>query len=325
MTTTDLPPPTDRDRIEPDGFDPPDVDPADDEIVVLETVDSPALEDVPPEDVPPEDDLGGDAADELSISDMDPRMRERWIVARREEGRRRLRVLVGVIGAASLLGIAFLVAHSPLLGADTVEVRGATLTGPAAVRAAARIGDGAPLLFLDEATIARRVEAIPEVDRAKVTTSLPNTVVISVTERQPVAWVRTSGSMPFATVDGDGRILRLSAAPPPLLAEVVRRGAPNAAPVGTPGRRVAEPTPFRGLRALPSALRLQVRSVAPRGREWIMTIGGDPPIVGEIRFGPMTDMARKSESALAVIEELGRRGRRAASLDVSVPGSPITR
>ena len=134
------------------------------------------------------------------IAPVDPRMRDRWVAARRQEGRRRLRVVVALVSAASIVGIGYLVAHSPLLGAHTITIRGAVQTPPAAVRAAAHIRDGAPLLFLDEAAIARRVEAVPGIDRARITTDLPGTVVVTVTERQPIAWTRMTGPAPIALV-----------------------------------------------------------------------------------------------------------------------------
>ena len=51
---------------------------------------------------------------------VDPRMRERWIEARRTEGRRRLWIVGCVTAVVALVGIGYVVARSPLLGADTV-------------------------------------------------------------------------------------------------------------------------------------------------------------------------------------------------------------
>jgi len=132
----------------------------------------------------PFDELG----DELDVFDdvVDPRLRARWVEARRAEGRRRLYVICAVVGTLAVGVIAYVIAHSSLLGAGTVQVHGVPATAASEIRAAARIPDGSPLLFLDEGAIARRVEALPTVARAQVSTELPSTVVIRVTERVPL-------------------------------------------------------------------------------------------------------------------------------------------
>ena len=253
------------------------------------------------------------------IAGVDPRMRERWVVARREEGRRRLRLVIAVVGVASLLGIAYLVANSPLLGADTIRVRGTSRIPAGAVRAAARISDGAPLLFLDHGAIERRVEALPDVRRARVTTELPNTVVIFVTERVPVAWMHTAEPGTIAVVDADGRVLRRVPTPPALVPEVVGAGLAT-----VPGHTVASPGAFRALGALPAALRVRVLTFKVSAGHGTLTIGGAPPDAGAIRLGAITDMRRKGEVALGVLADLASRQQRVAWLDVSVPGAPFT-
>ena len=224
------------------------------------------------------------------------------------------------MGLLSLVGVAFLVAQSPLLGAETVTVEGAGQTSVAQVRAAAKVEDGTPLLFLDTADVARRVESLPAVARAEVETELPNTVVVTVVERVPVAWIRTVGPSPIAVVDATGRVVRLAVAPPAGLPEVV--GVGNVARLGT---TVAKGVGFRGLAALPAALRGQPRTFTVSNGQASMTITGTPPTVGTVVFGPMTDMKRKGIAALAVIDDLVSRGQRVGELDVSVPDAPITR
>ena len=70
---------------------------------------------------PPFDELG----DELDVFDdvVDPRLRARWVEARRAEGRRRLVVLCAIAGTIALGVIAYVIAHSSLLGAGTVDPR----------------------------------------------------------------------------------------------------------------------------------------------------------------------------------------------------------
>ncbi len=250
---------------------------------------------------------------------VDPRMRDRWVTARRAEGRRRLRILAGVVGFFSVLGIAYLIAQSPLLGADTITVKGAAGVTPDQIRTAAHIEDGAALLFLDTGRVARRVEALPGVARARVETDLPNTVVITVTERVPVAWTRTTGTVPIAVVDASGRVIRLVAQPPPALPEVVAPGG-----VVVPGATVTDAVAYRGLGALPAPLRLLARTLTVRAGEGRLTISGSPPVADTVAFGPMTGMRQKGIAAMAVLNDLVSRDQRDGVLDVSVPGAPTT-
>jgi Cell division septal protein len=265
-------------------------------------------------------DLTRDDPNAPAIGGVDPRMRDRWVEARRAEGRRRLRIAIAVIGIASLVGIAYLVAHSPLFGADTIRVRGAGQTPPDAVRAAARIADGSPVLFLDAGAIEKRVEAVPGIDRATVTTELPSTVVITVTERQPVAWMRATGTAPIALVDGTGRVVARLSAIPASLPKVV--GVGSVAPLG---RSVGDPAPFRGLTSLPVALRLRTLRFITRHGQGILVIQGTPPVVHRIRFGPLVDMRQKGAAAIAVLDDLAARGQEVQILDVTVPVAPVTR
>ena len=334
MTTTDLPPPTDRDAApELVTSDSERSDSEQDDVIVLEVDDdlavleSPEDRDDAPDDAPDRDwddaphaapHAAPDAA--MGTGVVDPRMRERWVTARRVEGRRRLRALVALVSAASLLGIAYLVVRSPLLGVDTIQVRGNQRTPIETVRGAAHISDGEPLLFLDTQAVARRIEALPGIAHASVRTDLPTTVVITVTERRPVAWIRSTGANPFAAVDGAGRVLDRSAQAPVGLPEVVGAGT-----TAVPGHGVSSPAPFRGLAALPEALRIRTVRFELRQGSGVLTIDGAPPTAGEIQFGPITDMARKGAAALAVLDVLAGRGERVAVLDVRVPDAPATK
>ena len=182
------------------------------------------------------DDVGPDA---VGAAGVDPRMRERWIEVRRAEGRRRLWILSCVMAVVALLGIGFVVARSPLFGADTVTIRGTSSISAGVVRSAAGVEDGEPLLFLDTVAVARRVEALPAVEHATVTTELPNTVIIRVRERHPIGVVRGTGAEPIAVVDHDGRVIARVTGAPPGLPVIVGAG-----PAPKLGQRLALITSF---------------------------------------------------------------------------------
>lgn len=276
--------------------------------------------DLPPEPVSVDAESTVERLDDAGLSKVDPRMRDRWIEARRAEGRRRLWILSCVTAVVALVGIGYVVARSPLLGADTVTVRGTSSISADTVRTAARVGDGEPLLFLDTIAVTRRVEALPAVDRAIVTTELPNTVTIKVRERHAVGVVRGTGAEPVAVVDREGRVIARVAVAPPGLPEIVGAGAAPAL-----GQRLALAAAARGLAAMSPQLRVGVsRFIVLKGVASARLSKGLQSVT-VIRFGRVEDMRAKSEAALAVMDDLTRRAQRVRLLDVSVPSAPATR
>ena len=315
MTTTDLPPNPGSINAEPPVDGPDGVGP-----------DGVGPDGVGPDGVGPDgvglDGVGPDGVglDGSGVSGVDPRMRERWIEVRRAEGRRRLWILSCVMAVAALLGIGFVVARSPLFGADTVTIRGTSSISAAVVRSAAGVEDGEPLLFLDTVAVARRVEALPAVEHATVTTELPNTVIIRVRERHPIGVVRGTGAEPIAVVDHDGRVISREAVAPPGLPVIV--GAGSAPGLGQRLALVAAP---RGLAMMSPQLRVAVtRFTITEGVATARLATGSLPVT-VIRFGRAGNMEAKSKVALAVMEDMARRAQRVRLLDVSVPSAPATR
>ena len=128
----------------------------------------------------------------------------------------RRRVVVVALTAAVLAGVAvWVVAFSSVLGVKTVRVDGAHIVAVADVRAAAGVPHGRPLLRLDTGAIARRVEQLPAVRSARVETSFPDTVVIHVTERTGVGYLKNGPR--FVVVDADGVQFRTLRTRPPRL------------------------------------------------------------------------------------------------------------
>jgi cell division protein FtsQ len=120
--------------------------------------------------------------------------------------RRRL-LVIGVAVAVVLAVVGtWLVAFSSVFGVRSVEVRGVSVLTADQVRSAAHIDDGTPLVRVDTEAITERVEQLPEVESAQVSTSFPSTVVITVSERSPVGYVRRGGHVRL--VDHTGVLYR---------------------------------------------------------------------------------------------------------------------
>ncbi|WP_375490278.1 cell division protein FtsQ/DivIB [uncultured Jatrophihabitans sp.] len=120
---------------------------------------------------------------------------------------RRLVAIVVAVAAVVLAGVAvWLVAFSSVFGVGTVAVRGTHLLSAGQVRSAAHVAAGTPLVRLDTDAVRRRVQRLPEVASARVTTSFPSTVTITVTDRTAIGYVRSSGKA--VLVDRTGKRFR---------------------------------------------------------------------------------------------------------------------
>ena len=150
---------------------------------------------------------------------VDPRIRARRIEVRRQQGRRRLRILTAVLLAASIVGLAVAVSASGLLDVDEVVIVGAERADPGQVVAATGIDPGDALVILDTDGAEAGARQVPWVEDARVDRSVFGTVTVTVRERRPVAAVPVGGD-DFVLVDGDGRQLERVDRPEPGAVEV---------------------------------------------------------------------------------------------------------
>lgn len=123
--------------------------------------------------------------------------------------RRRLWLLGG--SAATLLALVgvtvWALFFSTLLAAKSVLVEGAALISQEEVLVAAQVPLDTPLALIDTAAIEERVKALPDSRDVRVEISYPDTVVITVTEREPVFQLSAGDS--FVWVDNTGTIFRV--------------------------------------------------------------------------------------------------------------------
>ncbi len=142
---------------------------------------------------------------------VDPRFRRRWAEARRAEGRRRLKALLGVVALAAVVGAGIGLLHSPVFRVRNVEVIGNAHTPRAQVLAAAGLVPGhGDVLMVDAGpqSATRALNALPWVAAATFERRWPWTVVIRVKERAPVARVMSGNAEDV--VDKSGRVLEVS-------------------------------------------------------------------------------------------------------------------
>ncbi len=145
------------------------------------------------------------AVDAGGAPPIDPRIRARRIAVQRDAGRRRLGRLVE-LGLVALVALGFAVAlASPLLDVDAVEVTGTGRLSAEAVREAAGIERGTPLVRVDLREAGERIAALPWVASASLHRDLDGTISVTVVERTPVATAQQGEAL--VLVDAEGRVL----------------------------------------------------------------------------------------------------------------------
>jgi len=221
-------------------------------------------------------------------------------------------MVVVLVVAAFVVG-AVVIARSPLLDVDRVEVRGTRQVDPAAVRSAA-VPLGRPMVSVDEDAVARRLEALPWVASAQVVRRWPSTVVVTVRERVPVAVVRTGGrnGSPAQLVDADGVVLgpassRVADGLPTVL---VGRAPEPGTTVSDRARQIVA-----AVHGLDPALRRQVARGTSRADSLRLVLDDDVTVV----LGDASRLAAKSDAVLALLDQADRDS--IDTIDVSVPGS----
>ncbi|HEY7917338.1 MAG TPA: FtsQ-type POTRA domain-containing protein [Acidimicrobiales bacterium] len=256
-------------------------------------------------------------ADELSS--IDPRIRQRRADIQRSQGRRRLRWIIAVVAALSLVAAIVGLLHTPMFSARVVTVTGAhPHTSSAAIVAAAGLDHHPPLISTDPGATARRVEALPFIAGAEVHRHWPDGVQIAVTERVPVVQMAGPGAS-WSTLDGHGRTLQVGPVPVPGLTVLVvhtARGVVAPAPVG--GSTPPEAGPALAVsRTLPPAFASQVRSVsmAPDGSIGLALDSGIT-----VLLGTGTDLPTKYEDVAAILAHASLHP--TSTIDVTVPQSP---
>lgn len=244
---------------------------------------------------------------------MDPRIRERRVAVRRDEGRRRLRVVLATTGAVGALCLAYGITRSPLLDLDEVRVVGAVNTDVDELRRAGGL-DGRPQLAdVDPVAVATRVERLAWVQEAHVVRHWPGDVEIAIVERTPVAAVPAAAGG-WALVDRTGRVLQTGAEAPAGMVQVAGPPAP------APGASVDDDVraSLAVLDALPPSLSARVNGLTLGDDGTLALHAVDLPI---IRFGPPTQVRPKLVALATLVARTNLRG--VDAIDVRVPTAPV--
>ncbi|HUR18014.1 MAG TPA: FtsQ-type POTRA domain-containing protein [Acidimicrobiales bacterium] len=247
---------------------------------------------------------------------IDPRIRQRRVQVRREEGRRRLHVLTASLSAGIVLAAAAGLTRSPLLDLDYVDVRGAERTPREVLLRETGLGGHPLMVEIHTDRIVRRAEALPWVMDATARRQWPGTVRVHVTERVPAAAVPVDSGRLWGLIDVTGRILEVGPAKPAGLPVIG-----NVGEVGPPGSSIA-PAAGASLEvaaSLPEALRRRVADVAtgPGGEVELQLVAPG----GMVRLGPAEGLDQKYAALETLLEKVDLA--RLAVIDVRVPRAPV--
>ena len=197
-------------------------------------------------------------------------------------------VLVVLLLAGAVYGVFF----SPLLGVRSVSIAGATDPISVKVLAVVDVPDGTPLARVDLDGVAERVNAVPEVAEVEVARHWPDTLVVTVTPRVPIAvtsangryWLMDSTGDPYLAVDA-----------PPAGLVPVKLATPG---VGDPATAAA----LTVVAALSPDFRAQVTDLAARTPYDVrLTLADGRSVI----WGEATDSAKKMEILPAVMAQTG--------------------
>jgi cell division protein FtsQ len=136
----------------------------------------------------------------------DPRIQARRVRVERQRGHRRLAFLLSVLAAAGLSAGAVAVLHSRLFAARSVVIAGALNTSRSEILATSGLWREPPLIDVNPAQVARRLDRLPWVLSASVRREWPSSVAVAIVERVPVATSRLA-SGGYAVLDSTGRVL----------------------------------------------------------------------------------------------------------------------
>lgn len=241
---------------------------------------------------------------------MDARLRDRRVAVIRAEGRKRLHRLFAALGVLACAALAAGAVLSPILDVDRIAVRGAPAGTEDAIRDAAGIDHGEPLLLVNTADVAARIEGLRWIADARVERELPGVLAVEVTPRTPAGWApATDGT--FLVIDSRGDVVTSAAAPP---AGLPRLGTETA----EPSARTFLPAAARVAGALTPELRARAVAVGVSGGEAAVALADGP----QIRLGAPREVAAKARAAAAVLAATA--GAPVAYIDVRVPSAPVT-
>lgn len=252
-----------------------------------------------------------EARAELRRAARERRRFERAEVRRFTRRSRRRRIAwLSAAGLVVVLGAMLAIAvFSPILSLRTVTVEGVSRISATDVKAALADEIGTPLALLDRATITKELAGFPLIESFTTEVVPPSTLVVSITERQPVGIVADGDA--WNLVDPAGVVIESTSQRPddePVL-RLPAEGTKSAA--------------FRAevgvLLGLPDDLRARVGWLEATTSDDVTF--GLPDVGQRVYWGSAEDNATKAKTLAALIKAQGKGAK--VQYNVSAPESPF--
>jgi cell division protein FtsQ len=244
---------------------------------------------------------------------MDPRISARRTAVTRQQGRRRLRVLIGLLILTALVVGGWYLLHSSVLSARSVTVTGATHETALQVAAAGDLNSQRPMIDINTGAAAAGIAQLPWVKSARVSVHWPDGVRVAITEEVP-ALTMAGPSGQWAELSADGKVLELVAAQPPGLLLISGPKVPGAAGSTLTG---ADRAALGVATTLPVSFKAQVTAVRVEPGGWIQLAMTTPILVD---LGTTTQLTAKYEDVSSILS--GATLHNGDVIDVSVPDAP---
>lgn len=254
--------------------------------------------------------VDGSAGREAKKAARERRRYERGEVRRftRRSRRRKVTWLVTLIVAVLVSAAVTGAVYSPVLQLKTIRVEGASLVSAASVRDAVKNQIGTPLALVDFDGITKSLSKYPLIRSFVTETVPPDTLVIRISERQPIGSLATSSG--FSVVDPAGIVISKGTDRAPGLPLIELGSAAKDSPAFTAAVGV--------LLALPADLLKQVDSVTAQTSDDVALALSDGK---SVVWGSQEQSELKARVLAALVKSDGSSG--AASYDVSAPTHPV--
>ena len=224
----------------------------------------------------------------------------------RRSRRRRITWLVSGVSLLLVVGFVTGAVYSPLLSLKNIRIEGASRVSAASVRAAVEGQIGRPLALVDFDSITRALGTFPLIRSFVTETVPPDTLIIRIAERAPIATLATSSG--FSVVDPAGIVIDSAAERQPGFPLIELGSATKASPAFSAAVGV--------LLALPSDLLKKVDTVTAQTSDDVtLVLTGGQSVV----WGSAEQSALKAKVLAAVITVGGAT----MKYDVSAPNHPV--
>ena len=227
----------------------------------------------------------------VSMMTIDPRLADRRREVAEDRARRNINRLLKLLVLLGVLGALVWLMLSPTFSLQTLRVTGVHSSDTEAVIEEHQLVIGRPMIFIRTGSVESDILEDPWVKSAEVRLDWPTTVVVSIEERSPEAWVETAGGWEQRSVDGVA--LPGLEGPDDTMGRIVLPDVPHE----TAHVDLSVIGALEFLDALPIALS-SAAVVERRGEELWAIVGGF-----DVRLGRPTDMTDKALSLAALLGE----------------------